>query len=86
MLDIKARTAVTGSATFTARPHGGTISGRAHVRYSLGGTSGHFEGSATITGGTGSFARASGKGLRIEGTINLNNYSLTTQLSGEIHL
>jgi hypothetical protein len=86
VLKITAHSAVSGSATFTARPRGGSIKGRAKVSYELLGTSGDFEGSIRITGGTGRFAKASGNDLRIKGKIDLNNYSLTTQLQGELHL
>jgi hypothetical protein len=79
-------TAARGSATFTAYPHGGSISGRASAHYSTSGTTGHFEGSMTITGGTGTFKHASGKGLLIKGTIDRYNYSLTAQLSGKVSL
>jgi hypothetical protein len=78
--------AASGSAVFTAYPHGGSISGRAKAHYSVMGTSGKFEGLATITAGTGSFRHASGKGLTIKGTIDRYNYSLEAQLSGAMHL
>jgi hypothetical protein len=78
--------AARGSATFTAYPHGGSISGRASASYSVSGTTGHFEGSLRITGGSGTFRHASGSGLLIKGTIDRYNYSLVAQLSGRINL
>jgi hypothetical protein len=83
---FKILSATRGIATLTAYPHGGSITGRASANYILEGATGHFAGSLTITHGTGTFVHISGKGLRLEGTIDSNTLGLSAQLTGEVHL
>jgi hypothetical protein len=85
-LHFRILSATRGIATLTAYPRGGSITGRARAEYVLEGNTGNFHGSMTITRGTGSFARVSGRNLSLEGTINPNTLGLTAKLTGQVRL
>jgi hypothetical protein len=75
-----------GVATITLYLHNGTISGRAPTHGHVVGATAYFEGAMSITGGSGSYAHASGTGLRFKGTLNRQNFHVTAQLHGNVHL
>jgi hypothetical protein len=75
-----------GQATITLYLSKGTISGRAPTHGRVVGATAYFEGSMSITGGTGSYAHASGSGLKFKGTINRQNFRVTAQLHGTVRL
>lgn len=74
-------------ATVSVRvyPKGGSVKGYAIARYYAHGAYAHFSGALKITGGTGSFAGAHGKGLKFSGTIKRTNDAATVTLSGRMH-
>lgn len=84
-LRVEAVGSTGGTATFTMYPtKGGSISGHSVTRGHVNGATVDFTGTATITGGTGSWAHASGTGLRYEGVLNRQNNHATSVMSGRI--
>lgn len=75
-----------GQATLTLYLSKGTLSGRAPTHGHVVGPTAYFEGSMTITGGTGSYAHASGSGLRFSGTLDRQNFRVKAQLHGNVRL
>jgi hypothetical protein len=73
-------------ASFTVRPRGGTLSGKASARFAQQGGNGYFGGSLTITRGTGSFAHAAAAGMGISGVIDRESYALTVHVNGKLRL
>ena len=73
------------SATFTAYPsNGGTVVGDGEGTIYAGGNNAHFTGSATITGGSGRYAHASGRNIRLEGTLQRHTFALYMKVEGKI--
>jgi hypothetical protein len=75
---------VNGLATITLYLSKGTISGRAATHGRVVGPTAYFEGNMSITGGSGSYAHASGKGLKFTGTLDRQNFHVTAQLHGNM--
>jgi hypothetical protein len=75
-----------GQATITLYLSKGSISGRAPTHGHIVGPTAYFEGNMSITGGTGSYAHASGTGLKFKGTIDRQNFRVSAQLHGTIRL
>ncbi|MGA8364408.1 MAG: hypothetical protein WB709_07790 [Solirubrobacteraceae bacterium] len=73
-------------ATFTVRPKGGSITGRGSARFEQQGAYGYFGGTISITGGTGSYAHASGTNIGISGAISRETFALTVHVHGKIHV
>jgi hypothetical protein len=74
------------TTTFTVRPKGGSITGRGSARFEQQGASGYFGGTISITGGTGSYAHASGTHIGVSGVISRETFALTVHVHGKIHL
>jgi hypothetical protein len=72
------------TATVTIYPKGGSITGTAQANYIVKGSVGYFGGNFTITHGTGTYRRVSGKALGISGTINRETFAMTVKAHGEI--
>lgn len=73
------------SVSFTAYPSvGGTVVGRGEGTIYAGGKNAHFTGSATITGGTGKYAHASGRGIHLEGTLQRHTFALYVKVEGKM--
>lgn len=79
-------TSTSGGATFVAYPSGGSVSGRTSTRGQIVGAKVYFSGSMTITGGTGRWAHASGRGLGFSGVVDRRNFHATTHMQGTISL
>jgi hypothetical protein len=71
----------TATLSFTASPRGGTFSGSGEGSYYVEGHIGHFNGTITITNGTGSYAHAGGS-LHATGLILRHQYELQFQATG----
>jgi hypothetical protein len=71
--------------TFTARPKGGTLSGRGEGSYYVEGHIGHFSGTTAIVKGTGTYAHASGS-LHVTGVILRKHYELLYQANGQLRI
>jgi hypothetical protein len=65
-------------------PRRGSIRGYGTASYHRGSTMATFSGSATIAGGTGSYAHSRGSGLSFSGTIVRSNDAITVHLSGAV--
>ncbi len=73
-----------GTATFTIYTKGGSFSGKAATRGHVEGASVPFAGTATITGGTGIWAHASGSSLHYSGVMDRQNFRITEHLTGSL--
>jgi hypothetical protein len=72
------------TATFTVRPHGGSVMGRGQARFVQQGADGYFGGTIAITGGSGGYARASGANIGISGAVDRETLALTVHVHGTI--
>lgn len=79
-------TSTSGEATFVAYPSGGSVSGRTSTKGRVVGANVYFSGSMTITGGTGRWAHASGRGLGFSGVVDRQNFHATTHMQGSVNL
>lgn len=71
-------------STFTVTLPNGTIRGRGTARIRPAGKVVHYKGTASITGGTGTYAQASGRDLRYGGTGAADASKATAQLAGKM--
>jgi hypothetical protein len=70
---------------FTAHPStGGTVVGHGEGKLYAGGHVANFTGTATITGGTGQYAHASGRNIRLEGTLQRKTFALSVKVEGKM--
>lgn len=72
------------SAEVNIYPRGGSISGHGTASYHRGSKTATFSGSASISGGTGSYDHAHGQGLSFSGTIARSNDAITVHMSGRV--
>jgi hypothetical protein len=73
----------TFTSTFTIFASGGSISGRGSAKPHGFGKYESFAGTLIVTGGTGRYARAHGRG-RFYGTFNRSNYALVVKTTGSL--
>jgi hypothetical protein len=73
----------TFTSTFTIFASGGSISGRGSSKPHGSGKYESFAGTLIVTGGTGRYARARGRG-RFYGTFNRSNYALVVKTTGSL--
>ena len=71
-------------STFTVTLLDGTVRGRGEARVRPAGSVVHYDGTASITGGTGTYARASGHNLRYSGTGEADGSRATARLVGHV--
>jgi hypothetical protein len=71
--------------TFTGYPKGGSISGGGTGTYHIAGPVATFRGVATLTGGSGTYAHASGSGIQATGTLNRAKKVATVRVTGTFH-
>lgn len=71
------------SGTVTIRAKGGSVTMRLSGRARSAGLRSKFSGSATISGGTGRYANARGKG-RFDGVVNRSTWASTINASGSL--
>lgn len=72
--------------TFTSDLKGGSISGQGRASYYTVGSTSHFEGTLSITHGTGRYAHASASNVKIKGTLRRShNYALEVLVDGSMH-
>ena len=80
-------TSTSGEATFTAySSQGGSVSGRSSTRGRVVGAKVYLTGVMTITGGTGRWSHASGRGLQFSGVVDRHNFHATTRMQGTINV
>lgn len=83
-LRIVSANAVT--ASFTVKPSDGTVTGTGSARFAQKGADGYFGGTIAISGGSGSFAHASGNNIGISGVISRETFAMTVHVHGTIHV
>jgi hypothetical protein len=72
------------TAEVSVYPSNGSITGYASARYSAAGATATFNGTMTITRGTGAYRHAHGSGLSFNGTIARSNDAVTVHVSGRL--
>jgi hypothetical protein len=71
--------------TFSARPSGGTLSGKGVESYYVAGGNGHFQGTVTIRSGTERYAHVHATPIHLDGTIQRKQYEVFTKIWGQLH-
>jgi hypothetical protein len=71
-------------STFTVTFREGTVRGRARARVRPDGSVVHYKGTASITGGTGTYAGARGRNLRYSGSGAPDGSTATARLTGKV--
>jgi hypothetical protein len=79
-LDVVSTNKVT--AELSVNPKGGSISGKASGSYRTDGGTASFNGTLSITHGSGSYSGAHGSGISFSGTIQRSNDSMTVHVDG----
>jgi hypothetical protein len=74
------------TAIFTVRPKGGSVTGRGSAQFAQKGADGYFGSTIAITGGTGTYAHASGTNIGISGVISRETFALTVHVHGMVHV
>jgi len=72
------------TVTFTARSSSGTLSGTGVESYYVSGKIGYFSGHMTVTGGSGTYAHASGSSLKTTGLIHRTHYEAQMTVVGTL--
>jgi hypothetical protein len=72
------------AATFSGSLHDGKLSGRVSGEYYPSGSTTLYEGSATVSSGSGSYAHARAVGVHVSGTVNRSRRIVTIRLSGHL--
>jgi hypothetical protein len=81
---IVALSSTNGTGTFTFYSKSGNLSGSALTRGRVVGATVYFTGTATVTGGSGKWAHASGRNLQFSGTMDRQNFHVSERISGSI--
>jgi hypothetical protein len=71
---------------FSVHGRAGTMWGQGTPSYHVEGSTAYFNGSLSITHGTGKYAHASAAGLRLKGTLNRHNFALSISVNGNMSL
>jgi hypothetical protein len=77
-------TSTSGGATFAAYSSGGSISGQTTTRGHVVGAKVYFTGVMSVTGGSGRYAHAYGRGLKFSGVVDRRSFHATTHMQGSI--
>jgi hypothetical protein len=72
------------AALITVYPRGESITGTAQANYIVQKSIGYFGVTCTVTRGTGTYRRASGKALGFSGTNNRETFATTVKAHGEV--
>lgn len=67
---------------WSSDPSGGTLHGEGKTNAVAEGAVGRVTGSMNVTGGSGRYSHAHASGLRVTGTINRHNYTLSIHVTG----
>lgn len=85
-LRVKIENASRLSAAFTGSDGAGTLSGSGFAHYTISGSVIKFMGTVTISRGTGTYAHASGNGIRLEGDMNRSKGTIGLVIAGRVKL
>lgn len=72
------------TVSFTAYPPGGTIVGHGEGSIYAQGHTARFNGTASITGGTGKYAHASSSSIKMTGTLQRKTYAFSVRVEGRM--
>jgi hypothetical protein len=84
-LRIDVETVSTMSVSFAGSSGSNALAGDGAGRYTISGSTLRFTGTSTITHGAGTYAHASGDGIRFEGILNRVKGTITMAITGQIH-
>ena len=70
--------------TYTLHTHQGTISGSGNVKFNVEGNTTYFNGTISISHGSGTYSHASASGLNISGTLKRPSRATQIQVSGSM--
>jgi hypothetical protein len=71
---------------FTCSPRGGSFSGYGSASVHYIGTVATFKGTLSVSGGSGAYRHASGRGLQISGTVISKTYAIKARVTGSMSL
>jgi hypothetical protein len=71
---------------FVVHGKGGAIYGQGTPAYHVEGSTAYFNGSLSVTRGTGRYAHASATALQLRGTLNRHNFALSIKVAGQMSL
>jgi hypothetical protein len=83
-LQLKVTSTRSVSALVQVYPKGGSISGSAKASYHVSGSTATFNGTMTVTKGSGTYSKAKASGLSFTGTIQRSNDAVTVRVSGKM--
>lgn len=83
-LQLKVTSTRSVSAQVQVYPKGGSISGSAKASYRVAGSTASFNGTMTITKGSGTYSKAKASNLSFTGTIQRSNDAVTVHVSGKM--
>lgn len=72
------------TVSFTSHSKGGTFTGRGTEAYYVSGGTGHFNGTVTISSGTGRYSHARGSRLSLSGIMVRKTYAVSFQVTGSL--
>ncbi len=72
------------TAEISLYPHGGSITGYASASYRPSGAFATFQGTMSVTRGTGSYNHASGSGLSFSGSVQRSNDAVNVRVNGRM--
>ena len=72
------------TAQVSIYPRGGSLSGYASASYRVAGATARFNGTMSVSGGTGAYRHARGSGLGFSGTISRYNDAVSVALTGRM--
>jgi hypothetical protein len=74
------------TSSFEGTGGSGSLTGKGVANYGVSGNTIYYTGTATVTGGTGTYAHAHATSVRFEGTMNRTQKKITMHINGALQL